>query len=92
VIQALLEQKKWTYKGDPENFVFQNKNGGNVHRHTLNKGVIKPTLVKVGLAPNRSIKDTRASYITNCLDNGERMSFIIPQVGHTNTSLLVNHY
>lgn len=92
VIHALLEQKKRTYKGNPENFVFQNKVGGNVHRHTLNKGVIKPTLVKAGLADNRSIKDTRASYITNCLDNGEWMSFIIRQVGHTNTNMLVNHY
>jgi len=92
VIQALLEQKKRTYKGDPENFVFQNKNGGNVHPHTLTQWVVKPALVKAGLAPNRSVKDTRASYITNCLDNGERMSFIIRQVGHTNTNMLVNHY
>jgi integrase len=92
VVDALSEQKKRTYKANPENFVFLNKLGQNIHRHTLNKNVIKPTLKKAGLAQNRSIKDTRASYITNCVDNGERMSFIIRQVGHTNTNMLVKHY
>ena len=92
VVDALLEQRKRTYKGNPENFVFLNSIGQNIHRHTLNKNVIRPTLKKAGLSLNRSIKDTRASYITNCLDNGERMSFIIRQVGHTNTNMLVKHY
>ena len=92
VNDALLEQKKRTFKGSLEDFVFLNRKGANIHRHTLNRTVIKPTLVKAGLGENRSIKDTRASYITNCLDNGERMSFVQRQVGHVNTKMIIEHY
>jgi len=41
---------------------------------------------------NRSCKDTRSSYITNSLDNDERMGFIQKQVGHTTTKMIVEHY
>lgn len=91
-IEALRQQRKQTYKGDPEGFVFLNKLGDNIHRHTLNRKVIRPTLIKAGLATNRSIKDTRASYIINCMDSGERISFVKRQVGHTTTHMLINHY
>lgn len=39
-----------------------------------------------------SIKDTRVSYITNSLDQNERMGFIQKQVGHTSTRMIVNNY
>jgi integrase len=39
-----------------------------------------------------SARDTRASYITNALDQNERMSFIQKQVGHTTTRMIVDHY
>ncbi|MBI5579038.1 MAG: hypothetical protein HY895_07785 [Deltaproteobacteria bacterium] len=32
------------------------------------------------------------SYITNALDQNERMSFIQKQVGHTTTRMIVDHY
>jgi integrase len=35
---------------------------------------------------------TRASFITNALDENERMSFIQQQVGHTTTRMIVDHY
>lgn len=92
VIDALREQRKRTWKGDRENFVFLNRAGRNIHRHTLNKNVIKPTLLKAGISANRSVKETRASYITNSLDSTERMSFIKNQVGHVNTRMIVEHY
>lgn len=91
-IDALREQRKRTFKNDPEGFVFLNRVGDNVHRHTLNNKVIKPALERAGLATNRSVKDTRASYIINSLDNGERISFITRQVGHSTTHMLINHY
>jgi integrase len=92
VIEALRDQRKRTWKGSGDNFVFLNKIGGNIHRQTLNHLVIGPTLKKAGIASKISIKDTRASYITNALDKNERMSFIQKQVGHTTTRMIVDHY
>ncbi len=91
-IEALREQRKRTWKGDRENFVFQNTHGRTIHRQTLNQLVVKPTLREAGLLDNRSIKETRSSYITNALDCAERMSFIQKQVGHVNTKMIVEHY
>lgn len=92
VIEALLEQRKRTWKRNGDNFVFLNKVGMPLHRHTLNKNVIRPTLKKAGIHSKISVKDTRASYITNSLDENERMSFIQKQVGHTTTRMIVDHY
>jgi len=92
VIEALHEQHKRTWKGKGEDFVFLNKLGRPVHRHTLNHCVITPTLERIGVDTKISIKDTRASYITNSLDQNERMSFIQAQVGHTTTRMIVDHY
>ena len=92
VIEALREQRKRTWKGNGENFVFLNTKGNNIHRHTINNSVVRPTLKKAGISSNISIKDTRATYITNSLDENERMSFIQKQVGHTTTRMIVDHY
>ena len=75
-----------------DDFVFQNKQGHPIHRETINQSVINPTLKKLGISSPISIKDTRASYITNSLDNNERMSFIQKQVGHTTPRMIVDHY
>lgn len=40
----------------------------------------------------RSCKDTRSSYITNSIDNSERIGFVQNQVGHTNTKMIIEHY
>ncbi len=69
-----------------------NKAGRPLNRHTLNNSVLKTTLKKIGLDTQISIKDTRASYITNALDQNERMSFVQSQVGHTTTRMIVDHY
>jgi integrase len=92
VLEALREQRKRTWKGDGEGFVFLNKAGRPIHRHTLNNTVIKPVLEKIGVATPISVKDTRASFITNALNENERMSFIQKQVGHTTTRMIVDHY
>ncbi|MCG6893183.1 MAG: tyrosine-type recombinase/integrase, partial [Desulfobacteraceae bacterium] len=81
-----------TWKGDGDNFVFQNQKGRPIHRHTLNRRVIKPTLEKIEITTPISIKDTRASYITNALDENERISFVQRQVGHTSTRMIIDHY
>ena len=92
VVDALREQRKRTWKGNGENFVFVNKEGRHLHRHTLNRTVITPALEKIKTATHISARDTRASYITNALDQNERMSFIQKQVGHTTTRMIVDHY
>lgn len=92
VIVELREQRKRTWKGNADDFVFLNRAGRPLHRHTLNNSVIKRTLKKVGITTPLSIKDTRASFITNALDKNERMSFIQKQVGHTTTRMIVDHY
>jgi integrase len=92
VVEALREQRKRTWKGDGENFVFLNKEGRHLHRHTLNRTVITPALKKMRATTHISARDTRASYITNALDQNERMSFIQKQVGHTTTRMIVDHY
>ncbi len=92
VVDALREQRKRTWKGEGENFVFLNKEGRHLHRHTLNRTVIKPALKKIQATTHISARDTRASYITNALDQNERMSFIQKQVGHTTTRMIVDHY
>lgn len=89
-IEALELQKKYTF-GKSE-FVFLNQVGSNIHPHTINFHVFKPTLIKAGLSSGRSCKDTRSSYITNCLDNNERMGFVQKQVGHSTTKMIVEHY
>ena len=90
VVDALRQQRKHTMK--KSEFVFLNQFGRNIHQHTLNIHVFKPTLEKAELATDRSCKDTRSSYITNSLDNNERMGFIQKQVGHTTTKMIVEHY
>ncbi|MFC1839546.1 tyrosine-type recombinase/integrase [Thermodesulfobacteriota bacterium] len=92
VIEALREQRKRTWKGKGESFVFLNTKGRPIHRHTLNNSVIKPTLKKIANDSNISMKDSRASYITNSLDENERMSFVQKQVGHTTPRMIIDHY
>ena len=92
IVESLREQRKRTWKGNGDDFVFQNKQGRPIHRHTINNCVIKPTLEKLGITTPISIKDTRASFITNALDQNERMSYVQKQVGHTTTRMIVNHY
>lgn len=92
VVDALREQRKRTYNGDGDAFVFLNSCGRPIHRHTINRIVIKPTLKQLGITTPISIKDTRSSFITNALDQNERMSYIQKQVGHTTTRMIVDHY
>jgi len=92
VVEALREQRKRTWKGDGDDFVFLNTQGRPIHRHTINNCVINPILEKLGITTAISIKDTRTSFITNALDQNERLSYIQKQVGHTNTRMIVDHY
>ena len=92
IVESLLEQRKWTWKGNGDDFVFLNKQGRPIHRHTINNCVINPTLKKMGITNHISMKDTRASFITNALDNNERMSYVQKQVGHSTTRMIVDHY
>ena len=92
IIDALREQRKRTWKGDGDDFVFLNRAGRPMYHHTLNQKVFKPTLKKIGIDRSISLKDTRASYITNAMDKNERMSFIQKQVGHTTSDMIVRHY
>ena len=92
VVEALREQRKRTLIKNGDDFVFLNKRGTNIHRHTINRLVLKPTLKSLGISTPISIKDTRVSFITNALDQNERMSYIQKQVGHTTTRMIVDHY
>jgi integrase len=92
VAESLREQRKRTWKGNGNDFVFLNKQGRPIHRHTINRCVINSTLKKMGITTHVSIKDTRASYITNAMDNNERLSYVQKQVGHTTTRMIVDHY
>lgn len=92
VVEALREQRKRTWKGNGDDFVFLNTQGRPIHRHTINRLVVKPTLEKMGVSNDISMKDTRASFITNALDQNERMSYVQKQVGHTTTRMIVDHY
>ena len=92
IVESLREQRKRTWKANGDNFVFLNKQGRPIHRHTINRCVINPTLEKLGISTRISIKDTRASFITNAMDNNERMSYVQKQVGHTTTRMIVDHY
>lgn len=92
IVGALIEQRGKTWDGHDNGFVFLNKEGRPIHRHTLNNYIIKPTLKKLGISYSISIKDTRASFITNALDQNERMSYVQSQVGHASTRMIVDHY
>lgn len=91
VMDMLQEQRKRTWKGDGDDFVFLNRRGRPIHRHTLNNCVINPILKKLGYE-HISIKNTRASFITNALDEKERISFIQKYVGHSTPRMIVDHY
>jgi integrase len=89
-LKALQLHKKHTFcKSD---FVFLNMKGKNIHQHSINHHVFKPTLMKAGLSTDRNCKDTRSSYITNAIDNNERLGFVQNQAGHTNTKMIIEHY
>jgi len=92
VMDALREQRKRTWKGNGDSFVFLNRAGRPLNPHTLNKTVVRTTIEKIGINKKITVKDTRASYITNSLDQNERMSFIQRQVGHTTTRMIIDHY
>jgi integrase len=92
VLEALREQRKRTWKGDRDHLVFVNKAGGPLHPHSLNNTVIRPVLKRLGINSSITVKDTRATYITNSLDQNERMSFVQHQVEHTTTRMIVDHY
>lgn len=92
VIDALRDQRKRSWKGSGDDFVFINKAGNPVHRQTLNEHVINPTLKKIGITQKVSIKDTRASFITNSLDARERLSYVQGQCGFTTPQMIINHY
>jgi integrase len=47
---------------------------------------------KIGVDTPISIKDTRASYITNSMDKKKRLDFVQKQVGHTTTRMIVDRY
>lgn len=46
----------------------------------------------MGITTPISIKDTRVYYITNSLDEGERMGFIQKQVGHASLKMIIQNY
>jgi integrase len=92
LIERLRDQHNLTWNRNDDNYVFSNKKGWPIHRHTLNNSVIIPTLKKAGIKTHISIKDTRASYITNSLDIGERVSFIRKQAGHKTNQMIIDYY
>jgi integrase len=92
VLERLRDQYDLTWKGHADNYVFVNKKGRPIHRHTLNNSIIIPTLKKAGIETHISIKDTRASYVTNSLDIGERVSFIRKQAGHKTNQMIIDYY
>jgi integrase len=92
IVESLRERWKRTWKSDGGEFGFLNKQGRPVHRHPINRCVINPTLEKLGITTRISIKDTRACFITNAMDNNERMSYVQKQVDHTTTRMTVDHY
>ena len=92
VLESLREQRKRTWKGNSDNFVFLNKIGNPINRQTLNESVINPTLKKIGVTQKISIKDTRASFITNSLDVTERLSFIQGHCGFATPRMIIDHY
>ncbi len=90
-IEALQLQKKHTFS--KSEFIFLNKFGRNIHEHSVNIHVFKPTLQKAEISTEkRSCKDTRSSYITNSIDNNKRISFVQKQVGHKNNKMIIQHY
>ncbi|MFO8113682.1 MAG: tyrosine-type recombinase/integrase, partial [Desulfosalsimonadaceae bacterium] len=92
VIDALRKQRERTWKGVGDDFVFLNKVGRPIRDNTLNQKVFHKTLKKIGVAKKVSLRDTRSSYMTNALDKNERVSFIVRQVGHSNSNMLIQHY
>jgi len=90
VVEALKIQKEQTF-GKSE-FVFLNRSNRNIHQNSMNYRIFKPTLKKAGLSMDRSCKDTRSSYITNSIDNNERIGFVQSQVGHETTKMIIDHY
>lgn len=92
IVESLREQRKRTWKGNGDDFVFLNTLGRPIHRHSINNCVINPTLEKMGVTTHISMKDTRASFITNAVDQNERLSYVQKQVGHTTIRMIVDNY
>jgi integrase len=66
--------------------------GDMIQTKSLNDYTFKTALKKAGLPSHFSLKNTRTSFITNSLDEGERISFIQQNVGHTTPNMIIKDY
>lgn len=76
--------------GNPDEYIFINKNGG-FFRYDGFVRHLKKACEEVGI-PYRSPHKIRKTYISILLDNGLDSRFVIAQAGHTNISCAENFY
>jgi integrase len=89
VIEALREQRKISM-GKSE-FVFINTKGNPISYKTFGQSTWNKTLVRAGVE-NKSFRNTRSTFITLALMEGEDIQFVAKYVGHSSIKTIIKHY
>lgn len=90
----LLEIKKWKLqqpKSDLNDLVFTNGEGQPLHRSTVRKQGLLPTLRRAGL-PLIHFHHLRHTYASLLIDQGEHPKYIQTQMGHSSINVTMDIY
>ena len=74
----------------PNNIIFHHKDGGHISQNTL-RGIFKRLLVKSGIRELR-FHDIRHTFASLLLTNGESLTYVKEQLGHSSIQMTVDIY
>ena len=72
-------------------YVFSNARGGSLFQEGMRRRIWAPTLQRAGLR-HRNHYQTRHTFATLMLSQGEEIGWVARMMGHTNTRMIVEHY
>lgn len=87
VEEALRSQ----YAARSGQYVFSNARGGPLFQEGMRRRVWDPTLKRAGLR-HRNAYQTRHTFATLMLSQGEEIAWVARMMGHTTTRMIVEHY
>ena len=72
-------------------YVFSNARGGPLFQEGMRRRVWTPTVERAGLR-HRNAYQTRHTFATLMLSQGEEIAWVARMMGHTTTRMIVEHY
>jgi integrase len=89
-LEALRDQYELSHS-EPADYVFTLAGGG-PFRHRKGLSVAWKAVIECAGVRYRNPYQTRHSYASNLLEQGERPEFVAKQLGHSNTAMITRHY